>query len=81
MADYDWGKGCCGMTVGHADDCPEHPILKKVNARAAELRPLGFIYDHKTKAFFCRRGCGTLVWNPEEHMENVCTKFEPVAGD
>lgn len=29
----------------------------------------------------CRRGCGGLVWDPEAHMKNVCTEFNPIAGN
>ncbi len=29
----------------------------------------------------CRRGCGTLVWDPEAHMANVCIEWNPRAGE
>lgn len=31
-------------------------------------------------AWQCKRGCGTLVWDPATHIENVCRTWEPVAG-
>lgn len=71
MADYDW-----------FDRGPTS------NERAAnDLRPKGLIAvwdmqrrDH-IKYYLCRRGCGTLVWDPEAHMQNVCRDFNPVVGD
>lgn len=72
MADYDW-----------FDRTPSKDELD-----ATKYRPLGFdrlIIPTTSgtvacQVYRCRRGCGTLVWNPEEHMKNVCTQFNPRAG-
>jgi hypothetical protein len=80
MADYDWGKSCCGMTVGHADDCFEHPIKGTMNRLAVKYRPLGLLWSWKHNAYLCRRGCGCVVFSPEDHIKNVCTSFDPVVG-
>lgn len=70
MADYDW-----------FDRSPSKDELA-----ARKYRPLGFhpVWDsgvNRVQYYRCHRGCGTLVWNPEEHMKNVCPTFEPVAGE
>jgi len=76
MADYDW--------FDHTEREP-HPA----EIEAAKWRVQGFDAKFSYGSFYnvtgveyyrCRRGCGTLVWNPEDHMKNVCTKFEPVVG-
>jgi len=81
MADYDWGKSCCGQISGHREDCEDHPIYASRNAAARKWRPLGLRLDFNTGYYECRRGCGTLVWDAEAHIKNVCTEFNPVAGD
>ena len=71
MADYSW-----------FDKSPSADDLA-----ASKYRPQGYepVWDRGSYAkilyYKCRRGCGTLVWNPEEHSQNVCTKFNPVAGE
>lgn len=70
MADYDWF------------DNQERNLYK---AEAAEYEKIGFrvvfrydgLFNIKgIKYFRCLRGCGTIVWNPEEHMKNVCIGWE-----
>jgi hypothetical protein len=70
MADYDWGL---------RDTAAE----MEAHHRQYELRAMGFqpIFDNGFLTYYqCRRGCGTLVWDPETHMENVCREFSPVVG-
>lgn len=73
MADYDWF------------DREPNPF----EIEAKRMRPLGFVAMFRRSSigkvngidyYLCRRGCGTVVWNPEIHMKNVCPTFEPVAG-
>jgi hypothetical protein len=71
MADYDWFDDR-GPSAGEL--------------AAAKWRPRGFdaIFNkHSTSVshYRCRRGCGTLVWNPEDHIKNVCVMWEPVVGE
>lgn len=55
----------------------------------AKYRPLGFMAIRiltssgtlATQVYACRRGCGTVVWSPEDHMKNVCPEFNPVVGE
>lgn len=69
MADYDW----------FFDNCPSPDEV-----RARKYRPLGFHAEwsewRSIKYFRCLRGCGCLVHDPEAHMKNVCTTFNPEAG-
>lgn len=77
MADYDW--------FDNEED------TTKAEITAAKWRPLGLIAVHGPahtmggqalyiEHYRCRRGCGTLVWNPQEHIDNVCREWHPVAG-
>lgn len=79
MADYDW--------FDRDRDYEPDPW----EIKAAKYRPLGFeaVFAKSdfigrqslpVEYYLCRRGCGTLVWNPEDHMKNVCTQFNPRAG-
>jgi len=81
MADYDW--------FDPAYYPPEPPDPYKEEAK--KYRPLGLeaVFEKSDfigpqvlpiKYYKCRRGCGTLVWDPEEHIKNVCTEFNPVVG-
>lgn len=77
MADYDW-----------FDRTPTEAEIK-----GSKWRPLGLhpVYQQGKYTmggsplyldyFQCRRGCGTLVWDPEAHIKNVCTKWEPVVAE
>lgn len=81
MADYDWSRVCCSATVGFPHDqfCKENPQYE-LNVLNAKLRTQGFVYVEQARAYQCRRGCGCLVWNTQEHMANVCTEFNPIVG-
>lgn len=76
MADYDW--------FDH--ESPTKAKLLGEKWRAQGLHP---VYgDSHTMGgqplylthYICRRGCGCLVGNPEDHIKNVCIKWEPVVG-
>jgi len=70
MADYDW-----------FDRSPT-----EAEVTASEWRPQGLhavfegLNNTRIKYYMCRRGCGTLVWSPTEHIKNVCVTWNPVAG-
>lgn len=75
MADYDWF---------------DNPVANPYEETAREWRPKGFeavfsytdLYGIKgIRYYHCRRGCGTLVHDPIEHIKNVCPTFNPVVGD
>ena len=55
----------------------------------ARERARGFVYigmgdpdglARNQMLWVCRRGCGTVVWHIEDHIKNVCPKFEPIVG-
>lgn len=71
MADYDWYERCdvCLGRQGHEVWCRWHEHYKKF------VR--GFEWHGKARAFMCMRGCGTLVWDIDAHMENVCRTWDP----
>lgn len=85
MADYDWRKACgCQLMGSHNRLCEDNPNYKRNvawDAKLGRMRSQGFIWDDNAEAWQCRRGCGCLVWNVADHTTNVCTKFEPRAGD
>lgn len=62
------------------EDNPHYEANKAEDELLAKMRVLGFV-PKQSKLFQCRRGCGTLVWDVEAHIKNVCTTWEPVAGD
>lgn len=35
----------------------------------------------KPDAWECRRGCGSVVWDCEAHIETVCPEWAPRVGD
>ena len=71
MADYDW----------FADQWQPTPQEKE----AAEREKQGFVAvweeaslgrsRHKVKYYRCLRGCGTLVWDLNAHIKNVCPHY------
>lgn len=79
MADY--GYDCCSGPP-HEESCRYHhnyPKWKEHQDSLAKLRVQGFV-EHTNGVYKCRRGCGTLVWDVEAHIKNVCPTFEPVVG-
>lgn len=72
---------------------PEPPeSVDPYREAAKKYRPLGFqaVFEDsdfigsqtlRIKYYMCRRGCGGLVWSPEDHMKNVCTEFNPIIGE
>ena len=91
MADYDWFSHsepykyeCCQSDSWHKNSCENHPQFgernKKNNAAHARLRANGFAHI-EGDLWACRRGCGCVVHNPDEHVRNVCVEFNPVVGD
>ena len=64
---------------------PRRPTWQKF--RSMGFTPLWFketvIGDgpQRPDAWACRRGCGTLVWDPKTHMENICIGWAPRVGD
>lgn len=80
MADYRWGDNCkhCGrykfMSDDHAEDCPKHRNAKQFRAILAVGG--GFTFMPEVMAYKCKRGCGTLVWDIESHVQNVCKSKE-----
>lgn len=76
MADYDWFDH---ETPTKAKELGEywraqglHPVYKDAHTMGGQ--PL--YLDH----YNCRRGCGCKVWNPQEHITNVCREWNPVVG-
>lgn len=93
MADYDWGPDCgCGFMQPHHRLCennPNYELNKNIDHEIAQARAKGFVYigtadtdglGRQQMLWGCRRGCGTVVWHLEDHIKNVCRKFEPVVG-
>ena len=72
MADYDW--------------FPERHEAERQRVRTDnenKARGLFPVYNRDVTAiqyYRCLRGCGTLVWDIETHIKNVCPTFEPVVG-
>lgn len=79
MADYDWTKPCGCPLMYHRDTCKEHPDFVYYE-EARRVRPLGFVMLKKG-LYGCRRGCGCVVWNVDDHIKNVCKEFNPIAGE
>jgi hypothetical protein len=71
MADYDW--------FDRTDDMERHFNAQRL--RGMGFHPVWSTHGVAPEYYQCRRGCGTLVWDPEAHMKNVCTIFEPVVGE
>jgi hypothetical protein len=74
MADYDWFD--------------REPTKWEIEANAKRPQGYAAVFNYSSiskingiKYFLCRRGCGTLVWDTVAHSKNVCTTFEPVAGN
>ena len=75
MADYDWFD----RSPTEAKKSGEKWRVQGLHPVYADAHTMGgqpLYIDH----YECRRGCGCLVWNPTEHVKNVCTEFNPVAG-
>lgn len=74
MADYDWFDPCesCGVRQGHDTSCRWHRHYKSFVQ--------GFEWNPAAKAFRCLRGCGTLVWDKQAHMANVCRSWDRATG-
>lgn len=81
MADYRRGCGCWTTHTYPCTQAADYDLRAAAKAQVAEFRAQGFVpYDEAEGIWKCRRGCGTLVWFPAEHMRNVCITFSPVAG-
>lgn len=85
MSNYDWSKPCgCQLMGQHRRLCEDNPAYER-NVREdkvhAERRIQGFVWDVGSDAWYCRRGCGCVVWDVEAHTKNVCTSFNPVVGE
>lgn len=76
MADYDW------FPERH-EERRQRVHEDRLN-RANGFHPVyvrrGDTFSEDLAYYQCRRGCGTLVWDIETHIKNVCPKFEPVVG-
>lgn len=76
MADYDWfdhEKPTEAKTLGEKYRALGFsPVYKDSHTMGGQ--PLYLDY------YLCRRGCGCMVWSPEDHMKNVCREFNPIAG-
>lgn len=77
MADYDWGKSCCGQMFGHTRECYSHPSY--ANRKLAEKYNMTPVWDYNDTTgaqrithYLCKSGCGCLVFDPEAHRKNVC---------
>lgn len=96
MADYRRGCGCwtthddsCRFSPNYAAFVAAQSIKEKINEEIVRWRSQGFIYlgmsgddgDRRQMLWGCRRGCGTVVWHIEKHIENVCPEFRPVVGN
>lgn len=80
MADYDnWNQPCCGGFPGHEEHCHNHRNYQSYVSKA-RLRTQGYVWNENARAYQCRRGCGTLVWDTQAHSKNVCPEFNPVVG-
>lgn len=81
MADYSYS--CCAGPP-HKESCRFHHKYDTWRAEQdylAKMRAQGFVPLEPNKvAFRCRRGCGTLVWDIDMHIKNVCPTFNPVVG-
>ena len=74
MADYDW-----------FDHTPSESDKLAAEWRAQGMHPVadGHMIGGqilRIKYYKCQRGCGTIVWDPEAHVMNVCIEFKPVVG-
>lgn len=73
MADYNW--------FDEKKDAYLEDWNKDQQLRAQGfVRAYGLTTEGVTKYYLCRRGCGTVVWDIEAHMKNVCPLWNPVAG-
>ena len=64
----------CGQRLGHDSSCQ----LYEASLYTARVR--GFV-PNDSATWICRRGCGTVVWDIEAHIKNVCKEFNPVVGE
>lgn len=75
MADYDWFDNEITTEASRVGGRWRiqglHPVFKSPTTMGGQ--PLYIDY------YQCRRGCGTIVWNPQEHIDNVCREFNPVS--
>ena len=89
MADYRDFCGECGGQTNfggqHNPWCSRARDDVKVAYYAEQTRlAQGFVPFKVTTQFGCytqvgwkcQRGCGCIVWEPDEHMKNVCTTYE-----
>lgn len=79
MADYSdaYRRKCCPSSVlgSHEKLCPNNPnyLYEKFGA---ENNMMPVYADNsgwkQLIGYKCNRGCGTIVWDPEAHIKNVC---------
>ena len=80
MADYSYS--CCGGPP-HKQSCKFHhnyAVWKAHQEVLARYRSQGFVSFGNDGLYKCRRGCGTVVWDVDTHIKNVCPSFNPVVG-
>lgn len=77
MADYDW--------FPERREAERKQRIEDGKKRAMGFHPVymreGSALHEKLVHYQCRRGCGTLVWDINDHMKNVCREFNPVVGE
>jgi hypothetical protein len=86
MADYSgaYEGNCpmrCSILSGHSRKCPSHPDYDRVKwADENGFRPVFTVSDTgrdlQIMHYACERGCGTLVWDPQAHIKNVCVTWK-----